>query len=189
VRRRACFLGPGRAARACTRCSGGSARRVECRIPAPLPAVGVRFPSSSSFGCVVASGAAAWSIWGRRGASAGRGFGCVRPGRQDSDSRGARVLDLRPTEERFKEEKVKGVAAFRFSEGCRILEGRKTSKSAVRFVWPASRVDRGSVVSGDGRVTFRGRGRDLARVGERSPGAVFGRQRLGVGSVLLERRG
>lgn len=108
-------------------------------------------------------------------------------GAQVSDSRGARVLVLRLAGGRFREVKVKGVAAFRFSGGCRILEGRKTSKSAVRFVWPVSRVDRGRSCRGEGGVTLRSLGRGLARVGERSSGLVFGRQRLGVGAVLLER--
>jgi hypothetical protein len=98
------------------------------------------------------------------------------------------VLDLRSAEGCFREDKVKGVAAFRFTEGCRILEGRKTSKSAVRFVRPVSQVDRGRSCRGEGGVTLRSFGRGLARVGERSPGSVFGRQRSCVGAVLLERR-
>lgn len=48
-------------------------------------------------------------------------------------------------------QKVIGVAAFRFTGGCRIFEGRKTSRSAVRFVWPASWVDRERSGFGAGR--------------------------------------
>lgn len=142
ARRPACFLGLVRAERVCTgRRSGllgGSSAGFRRRLP-PW-----EFGSPRRLRSLASRHPVSWR--GRSGGFGEHWCARVKPrvsGAQGLVSRFSRVLDLRPAEGRFREGKVKGVAAFRFSEGCRILEGRKTSKSAVRFVWPASWVDRG----------------------------------------------
>lgn len=132
VRRSACFLGLVGCACACIRVSGGSAWLVKCRFrrysclgsSVPLCVFGLL---GCGIRCRFLEGLGALRVLAQVASAVRVAASVLIPGCHV-------VLDLRLAGTCFKEDKVKGVAAFRFSEGCRTFKGRNTSKSAVWFV-------------------------------------------------------